>query len=52
MLRRFNPEVCQEQLRWYWKYFFKAYERLSRDVEQAQEAYIHMGVHMSDWEQE
>jgi 5-methylthioribose kinase len=47
MLRRFNPEVCQETATLVLEYFFKGYERLAKDVEQARKAYIHMGVHMS-----
>jgi len=47
MLRRFNPEVCQDTATLVLEHFFKAYARLAEDVEQARKAYVHMGVHMS-----
>lgn len=47
MLRRFNPEVCQETATLVLEHFLKAYARLEGDVEQARKAYVHMGVHMS-----
>ena len=47
MLRRFNPEVCQDTATLVLEHFVKAYERLAGDVEQARRAFVHMGVHMS-----
>jgi len=43
MLRRFNPEVCQDTATLVLKHFFKAYG----DVEQTRRIFVHMGVHMS-----
>ena len=47
MLRRFNPERCQDTATLVLEHFFKAYTRFAGDVEQARKAYVHMGVHMS-----
>jgi len=48
MLRRFNPEVCQETATLVLEHFFKEYERTSeRDKELCRRAFMHMGVHMS-----
>ena len=49
MLRRFNPEVCQDTATLVLEHFFRAYGRIEgdHDAEQARRAYVHMGVHMS-----
>ncbi|KAF8808046.1 hypothetical protein BYT27DRAFT_7099486 [Phlegmacium glaucopus] len=48
MLRRFNPEVCQETATLVLEHFFKEYTRAGeRDIEQSRRAFVHMGVHLS-----
>ena len=51
MLRRFNPEVCQETSTLVLEHFFKAYATAAAgggvDLEQRRKAFVHMGVHLS-----
>jgi len=48
MLRRFNPEVCQDTATLVLEHFFKAYTTAGGiSVEQGRRAFVHMGVHLS-----
>ena len=48
MLRRFNPEVCQDTATLVLEHFFKAYRSLAgSEPEQTRRASMHMGVHIS-----